>query len=254
MISVQRLKSAGYFALIDAFFTILSGLFFACLYYLFREETDIVLSESSERIFINLTTVIAAAIYVYILSTFRRLLVEQYNFYRINIIINLLIITVITVAVLRVLPIVNVEMSDYIGIIGIINVIMGIKLLGLNDSLYGMRKLFSYTTIFIGICYAVPLFISVILLRFISLEELLGVFDIFSELFETASLPGLIAGIVLMIIIMALIIILVFVILSGRIVQLIFLAIIFFRASKEMAVLNAGKRGIVHDSPEESRQ
>jgi hypothetical protein len=105
--------------------------------------------------------IVGLAISVYILYMFRSLLNERYNFHGTDTLIMILIGTNVLFAVIGLLgliPELTVVMSVLVLVLfvpfGVVNIVFAVKLLKLQDDLFGLLKPFAYTTIAAGICGA----------------------------------------------------------------------------------------------------
>jgi len=102
---------------------------------------------------------LSMAVTVYIFYMFRKLLNDRYNFNQVNWIITVFIIySILTffVSLLAIVP--DLKLAVMIGILvmmvpfGVLNIIFGVRMLKLQDDLFGLLKPFAYLYIAAGIC------------------------------------------------------------------------------------------------------
>lgn len=127
-------------------------------------------------------TVVSAFLSIYIMSSLKGLLGEWYRFHETDGLITALISFNVVLAVLNVLGTLITPLettivwlsAPAIVALGAIFIVFAIKLLRLQDNLYGMLKPFSYLSIATGICFATIILLPLGLLTSIVSDILLG--------------------------------------------------------------------------------
>ena len=160
---LDRLKPAGYFAIIYSIMIIP----FLLMRLLFGPFHDAVGFMSVIQIYFH---VFYVALYVYMFSTLRILLEDHFNFFDVSRLITRLIIIQYASVIFDIVTLIFVPFFPLAGMIRylvsiimlalyfIVLLVFAIKLLWLNDNLFGMLKPFSYTAI------AIPLYFYTVVL------------------------------------------------------------------------------------------
>jgi len=109
------------------------------------------------------SSIIICGLSVYLLLAFRTLLNERYNFHEVNNIITVSMWLLIAFTSVRLIDFVLPDYREYkitLGIIffsilwvfGLVQIIYGVRLLKLKDDLFGMLKIYAYTSVTYGVC------------------------------------------------------------------------------------------------------
>ena len=105
-------------------------------------------------------TVVGLALFLYVISSLRKLLNGRFKFHVVDIYISLMIWGNVVLAVLSLLSVGTGKMESFMEILtvaalilfGILSIMFATRLLRLSGNLYGLLKAFCYTTIISGIC------------------------------------------------------------------------------------------------------
>jgi hypothetical protein len=151
-ITKERLNLAGWLSITNAIFTIPS-----IVMSMFLEKTGGEGARISQAILIC----VSLGLLFYVLSSFKKLLNDRFQFRKVDAYISLLIWGNIVLGVLDLLSL-GIRRLEFLVsilpiisfiILGIISILFGIKLLRLPDNLYGLLKPFSYLAIVSGVCF-----------------------------------------------------------------------------------------------------
>jgi len=107
-----------------------------------------------------LLTVVGLGLFLYVISSLRKLLNIRFQFHDVDIYISLMIWGNVVLATLSLLSLGSERLESLMGILivgaliffGILSVMFATRLLRLSGHLYGLLKAYSYTTIISGIC------------------------------------------------------------------------------------------------------
>jgi hypothetical protein len=127
-------------------------------------------------------TVASAFLFTYIMSSLKSLLGQCYRFHETDGLITALIVLNVVLAVVSILGEIIAPLKTTIAWLlvisivplGVIFIVFAIKLLRLQDNLYGMLKPFSYLSIATGVCFATIVLLPLGLLTSIVTDILLG--------------------------------------------------------------------------------
>lgn len=159
MISQQRLNVAGWLSVTSAVLSIPILIL------------SVMLGPASESLGARtgsaLLTVASTALFVYVFSTLRALLIGRYAFHETSGLITILIVGNVVIAAFSVLGVLSFAIETAVSVLsliaivpfGIIFIVFAIKLLRLPDNLHGMLKPFCYLSIATGFCFATVLLI-----------------------------------------------------------------------------------------------
>jgi hypothetical protein len=106
-------------------------------------------------------TIVSLGLFLYILSSLKKLLNSRFRFHDVDIYISLLIWGNIILSILSLLSLESRKIESALNILsnvalivfGILSIMFATRLLRLSGSLYGLLKPFSYTQIVCGICF-----------------------------------------------------------------------------------------------------
>ena len=105
-------------------------------------------------------TVVGLGLFLYVISSLRRLLNGRFKFHDVDTYISLMIWGNVVLAILSLLSLGTVKLESFMEILtvaalivfGILSIMFGTRLLRLSGNLYGLLKPFCYVTIGSGIC------------------------------------------------------------------------------------------------------
>jgi hypothetical protein len=107
-----------------------------------------------------LLTVIGLGLFLYVISSLRKLLNIRFKFHDVDTYISLMIWGNVVLATLSLLSLGSERLESLMGVLivialiffGILSIMFATRLLRLSGSLYGLLKAYSYTTVVSGIC------------------------------------------------------------------------------------------------------
>jgi hypothetical protein len=128
-------------------------------------------------------TVVGLGLFLYIISSLKKLLNSRFQFHDVDIYISLLIWGNIVLAILSLFSLESRRLDWAMGILsiiafiafGILSIMFATRLLRLSGNLYGLLKLFSYTNIVSGICFITVLLAPLGILAGAVADVILGV-------------------------------------------------------------------------------
>jgi len=128
-------------------------------------------------------TVVGLGLFLYVISSFRRLLNGRFKFHDVDIYISLMIWGNVFLAVLSLLSLGTGKMESFMEVLtvaaliafGILSIMFGTRLLRLSGNLYGLLKPVCYTTIMSGICLVTVFLLPVAILAGAVSDVILGV-------------------------------------------------------------------------------
>ncbi len=130
-----------------------------------------------------LLALVNIGLFVYIVSSFKELLNDYFDFHATDTLIQMQIWISIASSILTLLMLLIPSLKTVVGIIsivlmicyGIISIVFSIKLLKLQDNLSGLLKPFVYTSIATGFCFATIILIPLAVLTNAAVDIMLGI-------------------------------------------------------------------------------
>jgi hypothetical protein len=128
-------------------------------------------------------TVVGLALFLYVISSLRKLLNGRFKFHDVDIYISLMIWGNVVLAILSLLSLGTGEMGSFMEVLtvaalilfGILSIMFATRLLRLSGNLYGLLKPFCYVTIGTGICLITIFLLPVAILGGAISDVILGV-------------------------------------------------------------------------------
>jgi len=128
-------------------------------------------------------TVVGLGLFLYVISSFKKLLNIRFKFHEVDIYISLMIWGNIVLAILSLLSLGTGQLESFMELLtvaaliffGILSIMFGTRLLRLSGDLYGLLKPFCYVTIGSGICLVTVFLLPVAILAGAIADVILGV-------------------------------------------------------------------------------
>jgi hypothetical protein len=170
----ERLNLAGWLSITSALFAIPS-----IVMSWFLESME----GSGAKVSQAILTAVDLGLFLYVISSLRKLLNSRFRFHDVDIYISLLIWGNVILCILSILSLKSVRLEfvfRYLSMIaliifGILSIMFATRLLRLSDNLYGLLKAFCYTQIVCGICFITVLLFPVGVIAGAIADVILGV-------------------------------------------------------------------------------
>jgi len=128
-------------------------------------------------------TVVGLGLFLYVISSFKKLLNIRFKFHDVDIYISLMIWGNILLAILSLISLGTGQLESFMELLtvaaliffGILSIMFGTRLLRLSSNLYGLLKPFCYVTIGSGICLVTVFLLPVAILAGAVADVILGV-------------------------------------------------------------------------------
>jgi hypothetical protein len=128
-------------------------------------------------------TVVGLGLFLYVISSFKKLLNIRFKFHEVDIYISLMIWGNIVLAILSLLSLGTGQLESFMELLtvaaliffGVLSIMFGTRLLRLSGDLYGLLKPFCYVTIGSGICLVTVFLLPVAILAGAIADVILGV-------------------------------------------------------------------------------
>ena len=128
-------------------------------------------------------TIVSLGLFIYIVSSLKKLINSRFQFHDVDIYISLLIWGNVILCILSILSLESIRLEfvfRYLSMIafiifGILSIMFATRLLRLSDNLYGLLKAFCYTQIVCGICFITVLLFPVGVIAGAIADVILGV-------------------------------------------------------------------------------
>ena len=148
----ERLNRAGWLSITSAIFAI--PYIVMSMYLDTIEGTGAKLSQA-------ILTIVSLGLFIYIVSSLKKLINSRFQFHDVDIYISLLIWGNVILCILSILSLESIRLEfvfRYLSMIaliifGILSIMFATRLLRLSGNLYGLLKTFCYTQIVCGICF-----------------------------------------------------------------------------------------------------
>ena len=148
----ERLNRAGWLSITSAIFAI--QYIVMSMYLDTIEGTGAKLSQA-------ILTIVSLGLFIYIVSSLKKLINSRFQFHDVDIYISLLIWGNVILCILSILSLESIRLEfvfRYLSMIaliifGILSIMFATRLLRLSGNLYGLLKTFCYTQIVCGICF-----------------------------------------------------------------------------------------------------